>query len=452
MRRWRSWRRAVLRRPSTAWRTSACGVTRRPAPSSLSNPAATASSAASSTSSASSSVAATSTGNVDSRSATADRATTLAARRGQAVEARREHGPDRVGHLRAGAVLAHPAGDDLAHEERVAARHRAQLGGAGAGPFGELEEVADGVVVERADVDAGEVAVAGQAHQETVELRVRCLRRDALRDEDHHAARALVAQDVLEQLDGRGVGPLHVVDHEQDRGDRRLHGEQVGDGLEQQVALHVGRRALGAHRRHELRELGQQHGHRAALGDDPLPSPRRQRVEGRPQRLHEGLERHDRVLRGASPQHGGALGLQRGGEVAGERRLARPGLPHHDGEARRAAEGGVPHLAEPPDEVGASDERRRRGPAPRPRAAAGRVAPPSVRRTWSRPARQARRAVARRRAAPVRPATGRGRGSPAAAPAAPGWDRARARRRAAPVSSRTRAGRRPAGPSGRGRA
>ena len=41
------------------------------------------------------------------------------------------------------------------------------------GPPGQLEEVADGVVVERADVDAGQLAVAGEAHQQAVELGVR---------------------------------------------------------------------------------------------------------------------------------------------------------------------------------------------------------------------------------------------------------------------------------------
>ena len=177
----------------------------------------------------------------------------LGARRRQAVEPRVDHRADRVRQLARPAVDA--AADQLADEERVAVRGRQQVGGQRVRSPGQAQEGPDVVDVERPDVDARQLAVADEAHQQAIDVGPGVLARDPLRGQDHHPARSLVAHEVLDELHGRAVGPLHVVDDEQDRQARRLDRQQVGDGLEQDVALDVGRRALDAHRRDELGQL-----------------------------------------------------------------------------------------------------------------------------------------------------------------------------------------------------
>ena len=434
-----------MRRPSTAWRTRACGVTSRPAPSSRSKPAATTTSAASRTSSASSSLAATSTGSVDSGPATAARASSWAPAAREAIDARPEHAAHRVGQLLRAGVAA--ARDQLGEEERVAAGRRAQVGGGVLGSPGEAQQLADGVGVERADGHAQQLVVAGQAHQQAVELGVRILRRIALGGEDQHPAAALVAQDVLEQLDRAAVGPLDVVDDEQDRTHRRLRRQHLGDRLEQQVALDLGGRQLGAHRRHELQQLGQQHGQRAAVGDDPLAGPRRHRQEGRAQRLHERLERHQRLLGGPSPQHRRAGAVDRRRDVGGDARLAGAGLADHHGErGTTGLEHGRPRRLDGGDlALGA-----RRASAPRRRAVGAGSGSPG--RSPSGGVGGPGSALTRRRGRRTgqRRVVGEDRCLQRAA--APASDRAPARRRAAPACGRRRAARRPAAPSGTGRA
>ena len=65
-------------------------------------------------------------------------------------------------------------------------------------------------------------------------------RRRAVGEQQEERAAGEPADEVVQHGQGRRVGPLDVVDHEEDRGDVGLDGQQVGDGLEQQVALDVG--------------------------------------------------------------------------------------------------------------------------------------------------------------------------------------------------------------------
>ena len=79
-----------------------------------------------------------------------------------------------------------------------------------------------------------------RAAGDAVELRRRVVGRDADRRQHHHPAGQLVAQHVLDHLERRGVGPLQVVEDDEHRVDRRLAAQQLGDGLEQEVALDAG--------------------------------------------------------------------------------------------------------------------------------------------------------------------------------------------------------------------
>ena len=206
-------------------------------------------SAASSTSSASSPVAATSTGSVASRAGHRGEADDLGARRRQPVEAAVDHGPHGVGQFARPAVEIAAGGDQLGHEERVAVGGRHEIGGQRLRSTGQAQEGSDVVHLERPDLDAGQLAVPDETHQQPIELGLRVLARHPLGGQDHHPAPTLVAHEVLEELDGRAVGPLHVVDDEQDRQAGRLDGQEVGDRLEQDVPLDVRRGAFDAHRR-----------------------------------------------------------------------------------------------------------------------------------------------------------------------------------------------------------
>ena len=392
---------------------------------------------------------ATSTGNVDCRPATAARATHVGGGHRQAVEPRREHRADRVRHLGAAPVGPMPLAITSLTKNALPPVIDAQLGGSRAGRSASSRRSPTASSSSAPTSTLRQLAVPGEAHEQPVELRVRVLGRHALRAEHHHAARALVAQHVLEQLDRRRVGPLDVVDHEQDRGDPGLDREQVGDGLEQQVALDLGRRALGAHasaraagapaaarssrraRRSRARALA------ATARAAPCAGPARAARTGRSPPGRPGPR---------ARWHRSALDV--GGEVGGERGLAGPGLADDDGEPRRAARGPRPTRR----------RGRRSGRRDRPAAAAPAATP---RRAAA--GRHRRRAAAVDGGAASAAGGGRDRGRSGERRvviedaqlqrlAGPGSGRARARRRGPPACERTPAARRPGDRSGTARA
>ena len=99
------------------------------------------------------------------------------------------------------------------------------------------QQLDDRLGAQGADGEPGEEPVAGQLGRHPVELRHGLVGRDAHRPDHHHPARELVAQDVLDHLERRRVGPLQVVEDDEHRVHRRLGAQQLGDGLEQQVTL-----------------------------------------------------------------------------------------------------------------------------------------------------------------------------------------------------------------------
>ena len=156
-------------------------------------------------------------------------------------------------------------------------------------------------------------------------------------------------REVAQQRERVRVGPVHVVEHEQDRPAR-------GDVVEQRAHQLEGEVALARAARRGLRRAArrQQAGQRPVVRGQPVVGVGgRQRLQEPLERLDPRLEGHERVLVAAPEQHGAALRVRAPRELAGERGLADPGLAGDQGEAPRARHRVRPRLLQP----------RQRGPA-----------------------------------------------------------------------------------------
>ncbi len=166
-----------------------------------------------------------------------------------------------------------------------------------------------------------------------------------------------VPQHVAHQQERRLVGPVQVVDDQQQRAVGRKLAQRRRDRFEEAEAAVLGVAGVPLEglcvvaqpedEAGELRELP--HGH----ARDPVG---RLGMEVAPQRLGEGLERRDRILVTASPQHQRALVLDRAGQRADETRLPDARIAVDEQEAALALADRRPPLAQqdgftvPPDQ------------------------------------------------------------------------------------------------------
>ena len=163
------------------------------------------------------------------------------------------------------------------------------------------------------------------------------------------------------ELHGRAVGPVQVVEDEQQRRARGELGEQRGERVEQALALRpglveAGRRHGGRRVRHA--ELRQQRGEVGRARAEPL---RRagQRRAARPaaQHLQHGLVGARAGLVEAAVEHDRAVRVHGAGELGGEPRLADPRLAREQHEAALVGERRVPRLVQRGEVVRTAHER-----------------------------------------------------------------------------------------------
>ena len=261
-----------------------------------------------------------------------------AGRRGQRVELAEDRRGDRLGHtgavgLRRRPVLALGQAGELQQVERVAAAGLVEaLGPAGRRPADQAarvrgreraeREVQDGVAADRGPVDRVEQRPVGLP--------------GAIAGRDHDAGPRRVAQQVRHELERGAVGPVEVVEHEDQRPPRGQALEQLADRPVGTEALRGGRRAVraGVERAQgweDRRELGQ------VLGGHAAERARVQRLEVLVQGVDEEAEGELALeLRGA-PVEGQAAAVLRPRERLGQQGgLPDPGLARDERESRRA--------------------------------------------------------------------------------------------------------------------
>ena len=181
----------------------------------------------------------------------------------------------------------------------------------------------------------------------------------AVGPEEHRAPRLRRAQQVAQELEGRAVGPLQVVEHEQQRRAARDLGEQGGERVEQALPLHA---RVAAERLRRLAQLRQQGGEVGGARAEPLrrhgergaAGPAAQHLEDRPVGAGPGLVE-------AAVEDDGAVAVRGAGELRGEPRLADPGLAGEQDEPPLVADRRVPRAAERGERLAAPDERVLRG-------------------------------------------------------------------------------------------
>ena len=173
-------------------------------------------------------------------------------------------------------------------------------------------------MAEALDREPGQQAVTGEPGGDAVELGRGIVGRHAHRGDHHDPSGQLVAQDVLDHLQRRRVGPVQVVEDDQHGMLRRLGAQQLGDGLEQQVALDARVGAFEAGLGHELLQLREQQLQQAPFGGDPPPGLGRDGAQHGPHGFDHRFERDDRLGRRPAPQHDGADLVHGRGEPGGQ--------------------------------------------------------------------------------------------------------------------------------------
>ena len=238
-------------------------------------------------------------------------------------------------------------------------------------PRGALHELLDPARVQAAEVQPGDTALPAEVGQHVGQRMAAVEVGVAVGGQDEHPHRRDRAQEVAQQEQRRLVGPVQVVEHEDDRGVVRAGGQQVGDGLEQAVALGVG---LGLQRLGQAgdpgAELGQQPGELARqgaqLGPQPVGGDRRGVA---PQRLREGLEGGAQLRVAAAPEDGAALVVGDADGLGDQPGLADAGLAgdQHQAALARRRPPSTPTPARPARPPPGEGEDR--APSRRPRAA-----------------------------------------------------------------------------------
>ena len=134
--------------------------------------------------------------------------------------------------------------DDLVEEEGVALGLAPQRLGQGpvrrAGLLARAGEQGGNVVGgEAAELDAGERVVATEVGEKLGERVGAGEVALAIRPDDEHGRGPLVPEHVAQQEDGRLVGPVQVVEHQEEGMGLGGHVEQGGDALEEPIALQL---------------------------------------------------------------------------------------------------------------------------------------------------------------------------------------------------------------------
>jgi hypothetical protein len=164
---------------------------------------------------------------------------------------------------------------------------------------------------------------------------------------------------VREQQERPLVGPLQVVEDEDERPLRGGGRDERADGLEEPVPLALrvaGRRGRGRELRPERREQPSQH---ARAGAGLLAElVRRRAADVVLERVHERLVRRQRLLERPAPEHARPAGVQRARELGDEAGLTDPRLAGHERDLPPAAERPPPRGLEPLALGDAPDERR----------------------------------------------------------------------------------------------
>ena len=283
----------------------------------------------------------------------------LARRRRQPPDPPRGHLSHAVGHpgllevdgaLEAARALAQVA-HDLLDEERVAlglpVQRRDEVGGRRGGAV-RLHQRRDLAGLEAVELEVGEDVLAPQRGDQLRE-RVALLELGvAVGAEEHRAPRLGRAHEVAQELHGRAVGPVQIVEDEQQRSAGGELGEQRGERVEQALALHPGLVEAGrghggrADRHAELRQQGGEVGRTRA-------EPRRRAGQRRPagpaaEHLQHGLVGAGAGLVEAAVEHHRAVRVRGPRELRGEARLADPGLAREQHEPAVVAQGRLPRL------------------------------------------------------------------------------------------------------------
>ena len=214
----------------------------------------------------------------------------------------------------------------------------------------------------------------------------RCERRRrlvAVRREEEDPPEIRVAGQVANQQQRRLVGPVQIVEHEQDRRRGTQLGQEQRDRFEHAEPHRL--RVAPARSDDTRNPVAQFRHQRAELGRAPaqpvLDRVGGQRVQVGAQCLRDRLVRPQCLLVAAPEQHRAAALVGGGGELGREPRLADPGLTTDQHQARAERAGGVPlpceigELRAPADERILSEIRERRGQ--RHLRAAGEVARPA---------------------------------------------------------------------------
>ena len=183
----------------------------------------------------------------------------------------------------------------------------------------------------------------------------------AVREQEHHRDIAQVPDEEPEQVPGRAVGPMQVLDDEHDRRPRRQALEDAEEQLEQAalaraVAEGTGRAPAGSGHRPEVGDQPGQLG--ATLAEDDVELFRVGSADEPAQGFGDRGVRHRALAEvdAAADQHDGALGLRDRGDLGDDPRLADTSLT---GQQRRAAVSLVGRLqgrAQSADLAGSADE------------------------------------------------------------------------------------------------
>ena len=210
------------------------------------------------------------------------------------------------------------------------------------------------------EVDPLDPTGAADPRQPGAELRAGLSLVVAERGYDEHALVAQVAHDEREQVERRGIGPVHVLDDPDDRlaiGQAAQHSEQQ---LEQAA---LGQRPVG--RATGCSQLGQQAGELGpGVADQPQPLAPPDLLAHPAQRLDHGQQRRRTAgeLDATSDRHARPRRLRAVRELRHEPRLADAGLAADEDRARFAGRGALEPGLQRPELLGAPDERPTREP------------------------------------------------------------------------------------------
>ena len=223
----------------------------------------------------------------------------------------------------------------------------------------ELGDAADVETRERKTGDAGEAAQLGQGRPEGIACVGGCR---PVRPEDHGVGQALIADHLVQEVDGRSAAPVQIVEYQEQRpvggeeGDRRDHGASKAGSLGIRVAVtcRFGKTELSGAPRDESRQLRRVPAN--PIDDSCWIDDGEEVIE----RLGERLV-GDRLFRGTGPvEHGRATSMNRAGELGLQSRLACARLAGQQDDSAGARCRGGPRLLERPPSVLARHKRDRR--------------------------------------------------------------------------------------------